>query len=198
MKRLIVSNKQPIYGSHIYVHDEETKQLLCSDLFEFLTSAYKYVGGFHSFNDEDDFISRSYLWYITYIDEPPSDPSHIDINQVYTVSVYKQKYGLKLVGIGNNRFEHYPHDERVELKLQARDAMVQQLKFAVNHGWTEVSGKVEQLFRLYIPNKYIMDPEDLIHLKGFEDIEILDDHLHYCRKLSDGTEVVKLAYGHIE
>lgn len=196
MKKLIRASKKQVFASHMYVSDPKVKQLLASDLFEFMNEAYKWIGGFKSFTGEDDFADRSYLWYVTYEGPLPSNESDIDINKVYTVSVYKQKYGLKLVGIGNNRFEGVPKEERMELKARAKDALSQHIEFAVRKGWAEVSGAAEKMFKLVLPNKWIIDPEDLkLHVPDFADIEILPDNIHYSRTLSNGMEVTKVAYG---
>jgi len=164
-------------------------------MFAFMNDAYKWIGGFKSFTGEDDFADRSYLWYITYSGKLPSDYSQIDINKVYTVSVFKQKYGLKMVGIGNNRFSGLPEDERKRLKARAKDSMRKHIEFCVKTGWAEVSGACEKLFAYNLSPDWIIDPEDLITVPGFEDIQILPDHLHYSRKLRTGDEVTKIAYG---
>ena len=195
MKRLVY--RQPVMASHMYVKDPEIKQLLASDLFQFMNDAYKWIGGFRSFTGEDDFADRSYLWFVTYEGPLPSNESDIDINKVYTVSVYKQKYGLKMVGIGNNRFENIPKPERQEYKAKAKDALYQHLQFGAKKGWMEVSGAAEKMCQLALSPRQIIDPEDLMELKDFKDIEILPDNLHYARTLSDGTEVVKIAYRNI-
>ena len=197
MKRVITSSKTPITASHIYVSDPSLKDQLASNLFEFMNDAYRWIGGFKSFTGEDDFVDKSYLWYITYDGEAPSNPADIDINKVYTVSVYKQKFGLKMIGIGNNRFSSFPSDERKELKRKARDAMRQHIRFAVQRGWTEVSCKMESLLFDTVSSKYIIEPEELLDLPGYEDIEILPDQLHYSRTTSSGLAVTKMAWGTI-
>lgn len=196
MKRYVRSSIQPVTASHIYVQDPSIKQLLSSDIFAFMNDAYKWIGGFKSFTGEDDFADRSYLWYITYEGPLPSNEADIDINKVYTVSVFKQKYGLKLVGIGNNRFSDVPKDERTVYKAKAKDAMIQHIQWAVKKGWAEVSGAAEKMFNYALSPKWIIDPEDLKNeVPDFKDIEILPDNLHYSRKLSNGMEVTKIAYG---
>ena len=127
MKRWIHTSEQSVYASHMYVNDPKIKQQLSSDIFEFMNSAYKWIGGFRSFTGEDDFADRSYLWYITYEGPLPKNETDIYINKVYTVSVYKNKYGLKLVGIGNNRFDDVPKEERMELKAKAKDVSARSL-----------------------------------------------------------------------
>ena len=194
MKRLVY--RQPVMASHMYVKDPEIKQLLASDLFQFMNDAYKWIGGFRSFTGEDDFADRSYLWYITYEGPVPANESEIDINKVYTVSVFKQKYGLKLVGIGNNRFPDVPKDERTIYKAKAKDAMLQHIQWCVKKGWAEVSGAAEKMFSYALHPRWIIDPEDLKqNVPEFEDIVILPDNLHYSRTLSNGMEVTKIAYG---
>lgn len=190
--------KNSIYASHQLINDINIKKMLGSDTFEFMNTAYKYIGGFHSFDGEGDFIDNSYLWYITY-DGPLDDIKDFDINKVYTVSVFKQKYGLKLVGAGNNRFYHIEDDEgRKTKKVRASDALKQQLKWALNHGWIEASGALEALILNNFSHKYIIEPEILKEDHVFRDMEIANDNLHYTRKLSNGMEVYKMAFGRIK
>jgi len=190
-------NNNPIYASHQLINDSKIKKMLGSDTFEFMNTAYKYIGGFHSFDGESDFIDNSYLWYITY-DGELNDMKDFDINKVYTVSVFKQKFGLKLVGAGNNRYYDIKDDEqRKTKKLHASDALKQQLKWALNHGWIEASGALEALIRNNFSSKYIIEPEFLKENKVFKDMEIANDNLHYTRKLSNGMEVYKMAFGQI-
>ena len=190
-------SRNPIYASHQLINDSKIKKMLGSDTFEFMNTAYKYIGGFHSFDGESDFIDNSYLWYITY-DGELNDMEDFDINKVYTVSVFKQKFGLKLVGAGNNRYYDIKDDEqRKTKKLHASDALKQQLKWALNHGWIEASGALEALIRNNFSSKYIVEPEILKENNIFKDMEIANDNLHYTRKLSNGMEVYKMAFGKI-
>lgn len=198
MKIYRLYNDNAIYASHQLIVDKKIKRMLCSDTFEFMNTAYKYIGGFHSFDDEDDFLDNSYLWYITY-DGELNDMKDFDVTKVYTVSVFKQKYGLKLVGAGNNRYYHIEDDtERKTKKLYASDALKQQLKWALKHGWIEASGALEALIRNNFSTKYIIEPELLLEAGVFKDMEIANDHLHYTRKLSNGMEVYKCAFGNIK
>ena len=194
----ISSNDNPIYASHQLITDKSIKQMLSSDTFEFMNTAYKYIGGFHSFSGEDDFVDNSYLWYITY-DGELNNIDDFDINKVYTVSVFKQKYGLKLVGAGNNRYYHIEdEEERKTKKIQATSALLQQLKWALNHGWIEASGALEAMILRNFSKKYIIEPEILLENKVFKDMEIAPDNLHYTRRLSNGMEVYKMSFGKIK
>lgn len=186
-----------IYASHQLISDNNIKKQISSDTFEFLDSAYKYIGGLKSFSGEDDMVGKSYLWYITY-DGELNDISEFDITKVYTVSIFKQKYGLKLVAAGNNRFYHIEDEEhRKTKKLQASHALLQQLKWALNHGWIEASGALEAMILNNFSKKYIIEPELLKEHDVFPDMEIANDNLHYTRKLSNGYEVYKMAFGKI-
>ncbi len=190
-------SRNPIYASHQLINDSKIKKMLGSDTFEFMNTAYKYIGGFHSFDGESDFIDNSYLWYITY-DGELNDMKDFDIDKVYTVSVFKQKFGLKLVGAGNNRYyDIKDNEQRKTKKLHASDALKQQLRWALNHGWIEASGALEALIRNNFSSKYIIEPEFLKENKVFKDMEIANDNLHYTRKLSNGMEVYKMAFGKI-
>ena len=194
----LIDKEQSVTASHQLISDKRIKHMLCSDTFEFMNTAYKYIGGFHSFDDEDDFVDNSYLWYITY-DGELNDIKDFDISKVYTVSVFKQKFGLKLVGAGNNRYYEIEDDEaRKTKKLQASDALKQQLKWALNHGWIEASGALEGLIRHNFSSRYIIEPEVLRDNHVFKDMEIANDNLHYTRKLSNGMEIYKMAFGNIK
>lgn len=191
-------DRGPITASHHLITDRKIKQMLSSDTFEFLNTAYKYIGGFHSFDDEYDFIDNSFLWYITY-DGKLEDMNDFDISKVYTVSVFKQKYGIKLVGAGNNRYYGIDDDEeRKTKKLRASDALKQQLGWTLKHGWIEASGALEGLIRNNFSSKYIIEPEILQEAHVFKDMEIANDNLHYTRKLSNGMEIYKMAFGKIK
>lgn len=190
-----IDNNRGVFASHIYITDTNIKEQLASDMFEFMNVAYKYIGGFQSFTGEDDFVDNSYLWYVTYDGKAPSNLQNIDIGRVYTVAVYKQKHGMKLVGIGNNRFIGLPDNERKSRKQRAKNAIRKQIEFCVKHGWAEVSGSLEKLFDSIVPASYVIEPEELVHSGVFKSIDILPDNLHYSRKLSNGMEVTKIAYG---
>lgn len=191
-----VSTRQnrAITAAHTCIRDADMKTMLSSDIFEFMNEAYKYIGGFRSFTGEDDFADRSYLWYIT--SKGPIDVNDLHVHDVYTVSVFKQKYGLKLVGVGNNRFSFIQDaNERKRKKAEARSALSAQLRWATKVGWIEASGKLDRMIADILPTSAIIEPEDLLDI--FPDIEIMPDGLSYARKLSTGMEVVKRAYGNI-
>lgn len=193
----IMPSSDNVFASHQLITDKNIKKQLCSDTFEFMNTAYKYIGGFHSFDGEGDFVDSSYLWYITY-DGELNNFDDFDISKVYTVSVFKQKYGLKLVGAGNNRYYGVENEEeRKTKKVKASAALKQQLGWALKHGWIEASGALEALILNNFSHKYIIEPELLKENHVFKDMEIANDNLHYTRKLSNGVEVYKMAFGKI-
>ena len=194
----IPNNPERILGSHLFVKDKKIQRELASDMFQFLDTAYKYVGGFKSFTGEDDFIQGSYFWYVTY-DGPIDDMSDFDINKVYTVAVFKQKHGLKLVGAGCNRFYNISKEDGRKLKKQqANSAFIQMNGWAMKHSWMEVSGKMEDFISKHFSDKYIIDPQILKDNNVFKDMVIEADGVHYTRTLTSGLKVTKIAYGNID
>ncbi len=194
MNHLFIGNNRLIkrIASHNYINDNEVKNKLSSDLFEFFNSAYQYSGGFKSFDDEVDLADNSSLWRITYDGE--MNINDIDFDKIYSVIVFKQKYGLKLVAGGINRFKDHPN--RAELKAKAKASLIEDNKWAMKHGWTEVSNGVETMYRQHISSSLIIDPNYLQDLNIFNDLQVLDK-IHYQRTLSNGDEVIKVAYGQI-
>ena len=91
-----------IVAEHLYINEKSERELIADSVFELLETAYDEIGGFKSFRDIRAFIDDSYMWYITY-DGKLDGIENFDINKVYTVSVFRNRYGLKMVGIANNR-----------------------------------------------------------------------------------------------
>lgn len=192
---------QDIEASHEYIREKPVFDLLFSDIFNFMNEAYKWIGGFKSFSGEDDLAKRSYLWYITYDGDSLEDyANNFDINKIYTISVFRKKYGLKLVGLGNNRFSNIkdPFERNIK-KKEARYAMMKHIQFIVKHGWAEVSGQLENMFNESVSPGYIIDPEFLLENNVFKGITPDIDGLHYYRPLSHSNpeQLHKIAYGNI-
>lgn len=185
-------NKFQKFGSHEYIADPSIKQQLASDLFEFYNKAYVSCGGFKSFTDEDDMVANSAVWRITY-EGPFPNMENFDINKVYSATVFKQKFGLKMVAAGINRFKGMINRET--LKARAKDSLIEDMKWAVQHGWAEVSHCMETVFKSNISSGLIIDPQVLIENGVFKDIQIEKDEQHYTRTLSTGDKVTKIAYG---
>lgn len=192
-----------VVGSHIYMDRNSITDTLASDMFEYMNSAYKYVGGFKSFTDEDDLQKRSYLWYISYLGEAPENIRDLDFNKIMSVSVFRQKNGLKLVGLGKNRFSEVEDPtKRKELQEMSISAVREHIKFVVKHGWAEVSGKLEKMFKNTVGPGYIIDPFILQENNIFYNMDIQFDELHYDRPISrsrsDTILENKICYGKID
>lgn len=192
---------EPVYAAHDYIRDKSVMQMLASDMFEYMNTAYMYEGGFQTFCDEQDFVRRSLVWFVTYDGKVPTDYSEFDINKVYSVSVFRKKFGLKLVGLGINRFKNIEDiEQRALLRHRAKSAVIRQLKFALNHGWAEVSGRLETQIVEEFGYKYIIFPDELFDNHVFEDALELEedvDGLHYRRKMSRNNPQIikKIAFG---
>lgn len=189
--------KDYIFESHIYVTDKESRVTIANDIFELLNTAYDEIGGFKSFKDMERFINDSYLWYITY--DGPQPEGKLDINKVLAVSVFRQSYGLKMVGMAANRFPGFCKNsvERTMVKAKARSAIQEHIRFVADRGWAEVSDRLEVLFEKSLPwSKYVILPEELIEHRIFNNISIDLDGIHYYRPLRKGElPIRKIAYG---
>ena len=193
------SDIKKILAAHLYINDKSEREMIADSVFELLETAYDEIGGFKSFKDISAFINDSYLWYITY-DGQIDDLSEFDINKVYTVSVFRNRYGLKMVGIANNRFLNLmdDRDKRAEMRMKAKSAILQHIKFIANVGWAEVSGRLESLFEKALPWNAVILPDELIEHKVFKNISMDFDNLHYYRPIRSGEEPTrKIAYGKI-
>ena len=196
-----IDGKRVIEASHIYVRDKSQREIIAEELFDFINQAYDEIGGFKSFKGIQHFIDDSYLWYITYDGEQPSDLKDFDISKVYVVSVFRQKYGLKMVGLARRRILRSENNrkENMELRQKANAAVTQHIKFISKIGWAEVSDKLETFFHQTLSIHDIIDPYDLKDHKIFKDIDIDLDEFHYYRSLRKGESPLrKIAYGTIK
>ena len=189
-----------ISESHIYVTSKEDRKLLADDIFKLIDCAYDDIGGFKPFKDMQHFIDDSYLWYITYDGDKPDKLDDFDINRVYTVSVFRKKFGLKMVGMACNTFPNISKksDNFSTLRNHARAALLEHIKFVAQRGWAELSGKLETYFSRALPCKYIIIPEILRDEGILSNIDVDIDGLHYYRSLRKGEDKIqKIAYGTI-
>ena len=188
-----------IIAEHLYINDKSEREMIADNVFELLETAYDEIGGFKSFKNISAFINDSYMWYITY-DGKLDSLDNFDVNKVYAVSVFRNRFGLKMVGMTGNRFLSLLDDreKRVEMRQKAKSAIIQHIKFVASVGWAEVSGRLETLFAKNLPWSAVILPEELIEHKVFKNITFDIDNLHYYRPIRTGEEPTrKIAYGKI-
>lgn len=175
-------------ASHIYVTKKSDMRILSDSVWELINKIYNESGiELKSFNDIDELIDRSFFWKIIY-DGELNDFSVFNPNLCYAIGLYRHKKGIKRVASGVNRI----------LPLnKARDAWKKLVIDDFKIAWTECSGAVEKKLLQYGGRKYIIDPELLLKNKLFTEAVVLDDGLHYRRKLHNGLEVTKIAIGNI-
>ena len=193
----LFASTRSVTGSKRFISDIETKRKFGDELFQFIDEAYDELGGFKSFRDVDRFINDSYLWYITYDGlEPPEN--ELDLNRVYVVSVYRKKFGLKMVGIARRKIARSDslRDENQDVRTRANAALVAHLKFMARRGWAEVSDRLEVWCNRVLGPEYEINPEFLASHKVFDDIQIDLYDNHYQRPLRKGGPMLtKIAYG---
>lgn len=185
----------------MYISTQSEREMIADELFSFIDTAYDEIGGFKSFKDIEHFISDSYLWYITYDGAQPNTLADFDIRKVYVVSVFRKRYGLKMVGLARRKIarDERNKEKNTEIRRNANSAVIQHIKFVSKIGWAEVSDKLEDYFRKSLSIYDIIDPYDLKDYKVFRDIDIDLDEFHYYRPLRKGEEPIrKIAYGNIK
>ena len=186
-----------VTGSRRFISDIETKRKFGDELFQFIDEAYDELGGFKSFKDMDRFVNDSYLWYITY-DGPQPSANELDLNRIYVVSVYRKKFGLKMVGIARRKIARSDsfREENQNIRLRANAALTSHLRFMAQRGWAEVSDRLEDWCNRVLGPKFEINPEFLVSHNVFDSIQpdLYDNH--YKRPLRKGGPMLtKIAYG---
>lgn len=172
----------------------ELRKTLVDGLFNYFVTIYtersKLV--FKSYDDVDELFNKSYLWKITY-DGKLDNLADLELDKCYAIRLYNVKYGLKSVASGVN-----PKMPKNERQSAFRKIIQDDFKTA----WTECSGGVEHLAMKYGGKKYRIDPRRLEKYvytgKNRKNFQILEDGVHFSRELSDGTKIVKIAFGQID
>ena len=196
-----IDNRSMIQASHMYISTQSEREMIADELFNFIDTAYDEIGGFKSFKDIEHFISDSYLWYITYDGAQPNTLADFDIRKVYVVSVFRKRFGLKMVGLARRKIARDERDKEKnnEIRRNANSAVIQHIKFISKIGWAEVSGELEKFFRRALTIYDIIDPYDLKDYKVFRNMTIDMDEFHYARPLREGEKpITKIAYGNIK
>lgn len=195
------SSARDILASHIFIATRDEREQIAESVFEFLNNVYDELGGFKSFKDINKFIDDSYLWYITYDRAQPQSLDDFDINKVYVVSVFRQKFGLKCVAIARKIIGRGQTDREANrlMRDKANAALNEHIRFVCKHGWCEVSDPLETKFYRLFGHKNVIDPYDLIDHKVFRNMKVDVDEYHYWRPLRSGEHpTMKIAYGTIQ
>ena len=89
-------------------------------------------------------------------------------------------------------------NKNTELRQRIRSAISSHIKFTVDCGWAEVSGKLEREFARAAGYRKIIDPQIFIDHKIFNDVDVGLDYQHYTRPVRKGeTSTEMIAYGTI-
>ncbi len=145
-----------------------------SKVWNLLEKSYSKVEGGLLFEDEVELIKSTSIWKIV-----------IRGNEIVAVTVFKQKYGQKLVAMATNS----------ELfGSEAKDVLAYMLKNSLNRAWMEVSEAVEVFVMKYCGGEeFLINCEEAkTYLK--KSIEPLGDGYHYIRDIH-GIRKTKLLLG---
>lgn len=183
----ILSNS--ISASHVYITKKSDMKLLGDRVWKLINKIYNESGTeLKSFRNMEEMFERSLFWKIIYSGEL-TNIIELKPELCYSIGIYKQLNGIKRVASGINRI--LPHN-------MARDAWKKLVTDDFDKVWTECSGAVENKLLKYGGKKYIIDPKILLDNGIIKEAIILEDGLHYRRKLHNGLEVTKLAIGTIK
>ena len=188
-------------AAHIAIANKSIMQKLIEQGWEFMDAAYQWVpGGFLSFDDQEDMINSSALWYLIY-DGPAPEPEDIDFNRVYCAVAFKSKFGLKAVAFGQQstkagkeKLENSPTNKDADFRTRRAAAVKSMFKMVAKKGWAEVSGRPEEMFKSV--GAPMIKAQTLIDAGVFKgkSVTVEPDGYHYAR-LIGGQEHVKVAVG---
>jgi hypothetical protein len=145
------------------------------------------------YEDFSSYAGSDYVWYVTYEGNDADN-----LNNVFTISVFKRDHGLKLIAMAKRDPRHQEGRDIDEKSFSSKYAQIMHLMNS-NICWAEVSGDLEKLFVRACTAENLIAASVLADNKIFNDIEIDVDDYHYYRKDSSGKKTVKkICYGHIE
>ncbi len=151
------------------------------------------------FENMEIFAGKQYAWYVTYKGELLEE-DELDTDKVYTISIFKQDHGLKLVGIAR----HLPPEglstpESKTIYDELIYAFYAHIRYLLDNeiGWMELGGEAARAFSRVSTMSDLIDPNTLIGSGVSDSIEIDADDYHYFRKDGRGRKRKKIAYGFI-
>ncbi len=155
------------------------------------------------YEDIESFAGDEYTWYVTYEGPVADNITDVDEDRIYSISIFKQDHGLKLVGMAEKSYYSVErNDPRFsEIHRKSYPANLAHVKYLLDNqiGWGELSGYVERIYRHAGTINNLISPAILVNHNVFREIEIDDDGYHYNRTVEGEKKSVKMiAYGHIE
>ena len=155
------------------------------------------------YEDIESFAGDEYTWYVTYEGPVADNITDADEDRIYSISIFKQDHGLKLVGMAEKSFYSVErNDPRFsEIRRKSYPANLAHVKYLLDNqvGWGELSGYAERIYRHAGTINNLISPAILVNHNVFREIEIDDDGYHYNRTVEGEKKSVKMiAYGHIE
>lgn len=155
------------------------------------------------YEDIEAFAGDEYTWYVTYDGPIAEDLTDVDEDRIYSVSIFKQDHGLKLVSMAvRTPYSLERNDPQFnEIRRKSFPASLAHIKHLLDNqiGWGELSGEVERLYRQASTINNLISPAILLNHNVIRNIEIDDDGYHYNRSVEGEKKSVKMiAYGHIE
>ncbi|WP_026522293.1 hypothetical protein [Butyrivibrio sp. VCB2001] len=189
-----------VLGEH-FVLDEGVYKV-SDPLFKIVPGTPEILDGNLTPLDIDLFIYGGYSWYISYYGEMESSESGFEPRKVYAISAFYEEdgHGNKMTFLARRIVAKDEKDRQanINLKDDVSRALYEHLSYLRDKrvGWVEAAGDLEKCVSMVYPLMDIIDPEDLMFERGFEEMLISLDQFHYDRTLRNGDVASWLiAYG---
>ena len=177
IKQLNESIKYILDESYKNIFDEPTMEKYKQEVWDVLQYSYAKIGGIKGsgFNSPDDMIKNFPMWKL-----------NIQNGKVVFVALYKNKFGRKMCAFGTDGSEAG--------KRICREFLKEEIKSG--RSWGEISGPALAVCQKHysdLLNANLIAPETVKKMLG-DSVNIIDDKT-YSRKLGNGDEETKLAFG---
>ncbi len=156
------------------------KSFIVDDVFTILSKAYQNVAGGLHFKDKDEFIHKTDLWKIIYLDEI-----------IVGVVIYKAKRGLKMVALGIADFVSRKSQFLVKTMLSSI------FKLTFSNSWMEVSESVEKFIIKYGGERFFIKNSFAHQFTNKNILSLCSDGYHYKREIN-GVVKTKVIVGTVK
>lgn len=185
--------------SMIYTGVEAAQRHCAEKVFSLLDEACDSEERLRMYEDIGSYAGEEFSWYVTYEGAPNADIAQMDIEDIYTISIFKNDHGLKMVCIAHRILKNFFINESDFMSCRNKwlYAFPAHIRFILDNGigWAEVSGELEDRFSQWSTLSDIVNPQELVKSGVFGNVEVDVDEYHYCRENEDHTWVRKIVYG---
>ncbi len=155
----------------INIYNPVDKVRWIDQVWKILNDAYSKVEGGLLFTDQCEIIRNTSIWKLI-----------VENNKVIAVTIFKHKFGQKLVAMGTSNAIH------------AKEALIFLISHSLERTWMEVSEAVEVFIMKYCGGeKFLINQSEAVHYLN-KTIETVGDGYHYIREIA-GVSKTKILLG---